>query len=132
MKYGFRICYHKEIGLCEPLKDFLDSKVEHFCSEDSYKERTKSAAFCRRGILGMCLDENFKTSSKPNVIYTFKRLSRNRRIFGVVPLSKIDFDHSVLNQCMCAEHRGGERVNLIKPYDEEDYITYFETGEIKG
>lgn len=31
-----------------------------------------------------------------------------------------------------SSHNGGKRVNLKTPYNKEDYITFFETGEIKG
>lgn len=133
MKQGFRICFHNSIPLSKELKEFLEGKVEHFCSENSYKERAKSAAFYRRGILGLTLGADFKTrsSNKGDIVYTFKRLSRNRRIFGVVPINELDGDID-LNQCMCAEHRGGQRVNLKNKYNESGYTTYFEIGDIKG
>ena len=134
MKYGFKICFHKSISYNKELKEFLDGKVEHFTSEESYKCRRKSGAFYRRGIFGFSLSDKFKSpSSQEEIKYTFKRLSRNRRVFGVVPIDQLKSENKLdLNQCMCAEHRGGQRVNLIVPYNDNNYITYFETGTIKG
>ena len=117
--------------MSQELQEFLSNYVTRFTSPGSYKMRRTSAAFYRRGILGYCVDENFKATK--NIKYTFKRLSKKRRIFGLVPIEQLDFqDESNLDQCMCAEHRGGQRVNLKTPYNEDDYITFFETGMIKG
>jgi hypothetical protein len=123
MNYGFRIVYHKDIPWTKEVKEFLDERVKHFTSPGSYKQRMDSAAFFRRGILGLCMNNE----------YTFKRLSRNRRIFGLVPISELKSREPIkLDQCMCAIHRGGQKVILKKPYNEQDYTTFFETGKIKG
>lgn len=135
MQYGFRIVFHKSIPFNEELKKFLDKEKEYFCSENSYKCRRDSAAFFRRGLFGYGLTEKFTSNSKDGeIIYTFKRLSKSRRIFGVIPVRELVHKNPPLelNQCMCAIHRGGQRVNLKTPYKEEDYITYFEVGEIKS
>jgi len=134
MKYGFRICFHKSISYNEDLKGFLDHQVEYFTSPDSYKCRKKSSAFYRRGVFGRALTGEFKMGYRSKEIqYTFKRLSRNRRVFGVVPLGELDsLDTLDLNQCICGEHMGGQRVNLKTPYNSDNYINYFETGIIKG
>ena len=134
MKYGFRITYHKSIPHSQKLLDFLETWKNRFCSPDSYKCRADSGAFCRRGLLGFAVGPNFQTNQDDPIIYTFKRLSSKRRIFGLVPISLLVPKNPPINlqQCMCAIHRGGQRVNLAVPYDENDYETYFETGDIKG
>ena len=133
MKFGFRITYHKSIPYSKELLYFLESQKTQFCSPDSYKCRTDSGAFFRRGLLGLAVGSDFQINQNP-VIYTFKRLSRNRRVFGLVPISLLVPKNPPINleQCMCAIHRGGQRVNLAVPYNESDYETYFETGNIKG
>lgn len=134
MKFGFRITYHKSIPQSQNLLDFLEEWKNRFCSPESYKCRTDSGAFFRRGLLGLAVGPNFETNHDDPIIYTFKRLSRNRRVFGLVPISLLVPKNPPidLEQCMCAIHRGGQRVNLAVPYNENDYQTYFEIGDIKG
>lgn len=134
MKFGFKIVFDKDIPFSPELQEFLKEKLEHFSSKDSYKVGyANSSSFYKRGIFGLPLNEEFKIASK-DVKYTFKRLVRNRRIFGVVPVDQlIGVNGPInLNQCMCAQHMGGQRVTLKKPYSEEDYITFATVGEIKG
>jgi|LakMenEpi03Aug12_release.lakeMendotaPanAssembly.Ray.scaffolds.fasta_scaffold541897_2 hypothetical protein len=133
MNRGFRIVYHNSIPLKPELFNFLDQQKDQFCSENSYKCRKDSSAYYRRGLFGYGLDANFETRQEP--IYTFKRLSRHRRIFGIVPVSILVPTNSPLittDFCRCAIHLGGQRVNLSVAYNESDYVTYFETGQIRG
>lgn len=132
MKHGFKIVYHKSIEKTPELEQFLKKKKDQFCSANSYKCRADSAAFYRRGLLGYGLNEKF--TSNGDIVFTFKRLSKGRRIFGIVPIQELVPKNPPLklNQCMCGIHRGGQRVNLATPYKDEDYIVFFETGEIKG
>lgn len=130
MKYGFRIVYHKDIPLEDLgiIKSWLEDKVVMFTSEKSYKVGyNNSHSFYRRGIFGLLLN-------KPKNKYTFRRLSKNRRIFGIVPIDKLQGikEEISLNMCMCADHLGGIRVKLKKKFNENDWITFYETGEIKG
>ncbi len=129
MNYGFRLVYHKDIEWTKELEAYMVKKINAFTSEGSYKERHKSGAYYRRGIFGKGLNVNFE--ERGSIIYTFKRLVTTKRIFGIVPLDNLVGDVD-LNQCMCAEHRGGQKVTLDTPYSEDKYITVFETGEIKG
>jgi len=83
-------------------------------------------SFYRRRVVGHVFDDDKKL--------TFRRLSNNRRIFGVVPVSILSYrDGSEINtnQCYCPSCLGGGIVKM-KPYEEDDYITYCEHGEIKG
>lgn len=132
MKHGFRIVYHNSITPDAELISFLEKQKAQFCSDDSYKCRQDSGAFYRRGLFGLGLNANFKWNG--DIVYTFKRLSKNRRIFGLVPISELIAKSPPLklDQCMCAVHRGGQRVILRTPYDEQNYVTFYETGDIKG
>ena len=137
MNYGFKIVYHKSIKWSKELEAFLLSKINHFCSEGSYKCRRDSKAYYRRNIFGLGLTKDFKISDTKNnpIIYTFKRLTSSKRIFGIVPIDEIERKDSkplVMNECMCAIHRGGQKVKLKERYRDEDYVLAFQTGKIKG
>lgn len=135
MNYGFRIVYHKDIKWCKKLESFMLNRINHFCSKESYKCRTDSKAFYRRNLFGIGLNEDFETSSSKPIIYTFKRLTRSKRIFGIIPISKVerkDGKPLELNICMCAVHRGGQKVKLKKKYTNQDFNIIFETGKISG
>lgn len=127
MKHGFRLIYHKDIAK-EDISyclEFLSKKIKDF--QNGYGCRRLSGAFFRRGVLGLTIDKDCK--------YTFKRLCKHRRIFGIVPirlLKRVDMQPIELNNCMCAMHRGGQRVKLIYGFIESDYIIFYEEGEIKG
>ncbi len=137
MNYGFRLVYDKDIPAedMEDVLDMLSAKKEHFTGENSYKVGwTSSHSFYRRGIFGLRVQPKGGSYSSP-AKYTFKRLTKGRRIFGVVPVDKLErLDNQEIEQdnCICADHRGGQRVRLKSGFREADYVTYFETGEIKG
>lgn len=130
MKIGYRILIHKSIPqewmnyalkACDRFKQLADS-------EEGWKTRRDSCAFYRRGVLGYSL---------PYIdpVITFKRLVKNRRIFGVVPIQMLerkDGEPLELDRCMCGVHRGGVRVNLKGGFIENDYNLYIENGDIKG
>ena len=129
MKMGFRLVYHKEI----PKKDlkyvleYLEAQRLQFSSKQSYKVGyTNSHSHYRQGIMGLRLLENYS--------YTFKRLVKNRRIFGVVPVSLLEGKNEQLrlDGCICSLHGGGQKVKLKTPFNESDWITYCELGDIKG
>lgn len=130
---GFRLVYHSSIPETDNLFKFLESQKAYFCSENSYKCRRDYGAYFRRGLFGFGIAEDFSTTYGKPIVYTFKRLSRGRRIFGIVPVSLlVGRTELKLDQCPCAIHRGGQRVTLSAPYSESDYKTYFEVGKIKG
>lgn len=130
MNFGFRLCYYKEIpqedvGKC--LK-YLHEIEGLFNTEESYKVGySKSGSLFRRGNFGVIVDE-------PENKYCFRRLIKNRRIFGVVPISLLEGKNGPINlkQCSCGEHRAGQKVKLKIRFNENDYITVFEVGKIKG
>ena len=130
VKTGYRILIHKDIP--NEWMEYATQACERFRklaeSPDGYKCRRDSAAFYRRGILGYSLP-----SIDPKI--TFKRLVKNRPIFGAVPISLLETTSGEvpeLDRCMCAIHRGGVRVRLINGFIEGDYDMYDEKGEIKG
>lgn len=95
---------------------------------------SNSSSFYRRGILGFSL---FNDSEHPlKNKYFFKRLTKNRRIFGVIPINElIDKNTNQIpdtNMCMCAIHLGGIKVKLKKDFNENDYSIFFQIGEIRG
>lgn len=130
MKRGFRLVLHKDIPeadrkLC---LDYLQNDIlPWFSSDDSYKCRAESGAFFRRGKLGLTLGEGDK--------YAFRRLVKNRRIFGIMPVDKLerkDGEPIEVRQCMCGIHRAGQMVNIVGGFNESDFEVIHEVGEIKG
>ncbi len=136
MKRGYRLCYYKNIPTedIEKIIHYFTSSwngvhaggiKEWFSSKNSYKCRTKSGAFFRRGNFGLLLDDEK---------YVFRRLSHNRRVFGVCPIDILEGKNEPINtnQCMCGEHRAGQKVRIKGGFKESDFVTYYEEGEIKG
>jgi len=123
MKHSFKIVYHKSIPF-EEIKGFLEGKKEHFLSPGSYKTGGWGhLSFYRRGIFGLSL-QGCRYSSQ-----TFKRLVANKRIFGVIPVTMLerkDGKKLETDGCMCAIHRGGQRVNIIGGFKPEDYKTFYD------
>lgn len=131
MKRGFRVLIHKRVP-----NEYADAAVyacQNFVtmgeSEKSYRRRGQSSrSFYQRGILGL---EIQNTNRK----LVFRRLVKNRRIFGVVPVEELEMlDGSPVNNtgCMCSHDNGGKRVRLKNGFNEQDFTLYYETGEIKG
>jgi hypothetical protein len=124
MDFGFRIVYHKEVQKNDELIEFLDNKIKLMNTENSYKWGYTPSPFRRRGIGFHVVIKGKKCR--------FKRLSTKRRIFGVVPCVYLNEFEDHLNKCGCAKCLGEETVTMRRPYSEEDYMTYFEVGKIKG
>lgn len=130
MKHGFKILIHKDIP-DEHMKDAIritNDFMYQAISENGYKVGRRSCQFYARGVLGYSVPQK-----DPKI--TFKRLVKNRRIFGVVPidlLEAVDGKPLPLDDCMCTDHRGGVRVRLIDGFNEDDYRLYYEEGDIKG
>jgi hypothetical protein len=129
-KTGYRLLIHRDIP--EDCAEYVKRACEHFLSQadtlDGWKCRRISRAFYRRGILGFSLPP-----IEPKI--TIRRLVKNRRIFGVVPidiLEKVDGTPLELDRCMCAKHRGGTKVRIKGGFKEEDYDLYREVGDIRG
>lgn len=132
MNRGFRILIHKDVEKTDWVMKFLEDQKKLFRSERSYK-RGYGPSFYNRGVFGLGFGE--KGSCSGPILYTFRRVVRNRRIFGVVPvkiLERKDGEPVELDQCMCPQHRGGQKVCLKGGFNEDDYEVWFETGEIKG
>lgn len=82
-------------------------------------------SYLRRGRFGYLLD------TKQNDL-TFRRISRNKRIFAVVHVSTL-LDKETgkpvnLDRCMCPHHLGGTKV---KWKNEPEFFTHFKTDGIK-
>ena len=127
MKTGFRLVYHKDIPehLVPLAKELLKSQLKTMI--DGYKTGGKaSRSFYKRGILGYC----YKDTD-----LVFRRLSTNRRIFGIVHKDQLEGINGEIewNQCICSLHLGGTKVKMKDgPYSEDKYITWAEIGDIKG
>lgn len=126
MKHGFRLLIHKSLSAEEKVKAvevfnswFIKTKGDYSCRRDSH-------AYMRRNLLGYSPD---------NTNFTVRRMSTVRRIFAAVPLDKLERVDGLpleMNQCICAMHKGGQRVRLKQPLVESEYEIFHEEGDIKG
>lgn len=65
------------------------------------------------------------------------RMCKNRRIFGILPISLLETKdgsklEDISTMCMCEGHSGGQKVKLKTGFNEDEYVTLYEIGEIKG
>ena len=132
MKMGYRICIQKhlskeqkDIGI-EYIEDFIKEVGAHGGSyANAYRTQGGWKSWFRRGTLGLSPP---KLSKKG---LTLRRLSNNRRIFGIQSLDSLKIngiDES--DGCYCPIHRGSIKVKSLKMLDDFDII--YEEGEIKG
>ena len=87
--------------------------------------------YFNRGILGVTLDDMPSFAFNDSSL-VFRRISRNRRIFGVVhvdTLERTDGEPILIAQCRCPQHRGGQKVRFNTRPEMESVFTW---GEIKG
>ncbi len=93
--------------------------------------KSDQKTYYNRGSFGRWLDDEDSFTLK-NTNLVFRRLSRNRRIFGIVHVSyleRVDGANIEINQCRCPAHRGGQKVKFkTRPAME----TVFTWGDIKG
>lgn len=85
----------------------------------------------QRGVFGYSIRGERNSSEVNYTELVFRRISRNRRIFGIVTPDRLRTKQGEkvnLNQCICKRHLGGERVDML----ETDTYIYHEEGEIKG
>lgn len=125
----FVLLYHKTIPTQDlpRILDFLQQEKEQFLGENSYKRGGRSSgSFYKRGILGLLVD-GFKSGVIPK--YTFRRLSKHRRWFGVIPITLLerkDGQPIKLNQCHCAIHAGGQKCRIIGGLQDNDWVVYYD------
>lgn len=87
--------------------------------------------YYNRGAFGIWLDGE-KSFTPDDSGLVFRRISRNRRVFGVVhvdTLERIDGEEIKIAQCMCPQHRGGQKVRFK---ERPAMDTVFTWGDIKG
>lgn len=145
--FGYRTCIHNSLIGSEyeqRCREECDFFTELACRGWSYNDRGKwlqrqksygsgyKPNWYRRGVLGHVLRIN-----QIEIPVTFKRLSKNRRIFGCVPIDLlVDLDGNPITMenkgCRCPEHAGATRCRMIEPYDETNYTTISEGGFLKG
>ena len=122
MNYGFTLYIHKDLTTEEKVEAAKLLDMFFLNTNGKYGCRTLSGAYMRRGILGY-------NNGQTDVV--IRRMVSTRRIFAAIPKALIDKHNKVeWNQCMCAEHRGGQRVNV--PFIVADYDLYFQDGVDKG
>lgn len=131
MKRGFQILLHKDIPAkyIDAAKAECDRFIVIASSEKGYRTGGQnSSSFYQRGILG-------REVSNTERSIVFRRLVKNRRVFGIVPVSSLvnqDGSDVKLEHCMCSYHDGGKRVRFKDGFKQQDFVQYYETGDIKG
>lgn len=148
MKNGYRLVYHKSISGEDKrnAEEFLLDFIEKVNKEGSYAK-----AFRTHGGWNSCLrwksfglpvsdfkNQNYYCVSEKLIL---RRLSKNRRIFGVVPRDLVfslngyacstQYKRCICPKCTMA-WTSGKGFGMGEPYKDSDYITFYESGEIKG
>lgn len=140
-KLGFRLSIHKDVpqDLVTACEKFLHQIISHPLEERYFCRRHSSRAFYRRGFLGMTIglgeDGVMRMDYRKDAKLVFRRISRGRRIYAIMPidqLERIDGQPIDLDNCVCADHRGGQRVRIKGGFQEDDFRTYYEIGQIRG
>lgn len=135
MNKGFRIEIERGLSAEEKAlaREYADNwamkVIENNCS---WRAQTKGGwlSYLRRGTFGHWVN-GIQTSKSPEEL-VFRRISKSKRIFGIMRASHLrHLDGSEINtkQCMCPRHLGGTRVTVPNPPEMKQFIEY---GEIKG
>jgi hypothetical protein len=138
MNYGFRIAIHKDVpgDLMEEARKRCDS----FLKLASHREKRYGETWVRPGSYASGYLPSFYNRGIIGFVFadkklTFRRISKNRRIFAVVPIDMVknkDGSELDLHYCVCPCCVNGMKKVTMKPYDEKDYNTFIEVGDIKG
>ena len=134
MKHGFKLLLHNDLNSdqIQRAKELFDL---FFINTNGYYGTGgwASHSYWKRGILGRVSSpsrcaNNINTHDYDMCI---RRMSKHRRIFAAIPRTLVDRYNEVdWDQCMCSLHLGGTKIKI--PFDEKDYVCYFEIGDIKG
>jgi hypothetical protein len=135
MKQGYEV--QVQANLPTPLKE----EAKRWATEWAFNHKdgyglgkvagSNRKTYYNRGSFGIWLDER-KDFAATDSGLVFKRISRNRRVFGVVhvdTLERTDGQEIVISQCMCPQHRGGQKVKFKERPQMETVFTW---GDIKG
>lgn len=143
MKNGFRLVYHKSLKGEDraDAEDELNDFVLALNGSHKYAERFNCkgghASALRWKALGYPV--NWCRGAHDKMV--LRRLSKNRRIFGVVPRSLVFSlnDNTCSTRytgCVCPKcpwhWTGYKGFTMAEPYKDSDYIIFYESGEIKG
>ena len=125
MKHGFRLVMYNSLD-----RDQIERAIKIFDSmfidTEGHYGNGGWRSYWRRWRLGYP-----SQNSEKQYDMVIRRAVNNRRIFAAQPRTLVDEFNTVnWNQCMCPTCLGSEQVKI--PFVEEDYTTYYETGEIKG
>ena len=135
MKQGYEICVQTDLSPLLKIEAIKWAQTWGNNHKDGYGLGKTCGSgrrtYYNRGSFGIWLDEE-NSFTPTNSCLVFRRISRNRRIFGVVHVDTLErTDGSVIEiaQCRCPQHRGGQRVRFKeRPIME----TVFTWGDIKG
>ena len=132
MKEGFQIEIQKDITDDElsAAKQFANEFISRTCRNYMVFHlggRTGGfRSYLRRGRFGYLI------SKETGLV--FRRITRNKRIFGIVKYTELSDKETnrlpKMNMCMCPKHRGGLKVRWANKKPET--FVYARVGEIKG
>jgi len=129
MALGYRIMMQSDFSNIELelAKKYCDAFINTVAQNDGYWNKLTRAGWgdvaYGRGLLGDQVDRDGE-------LY-FRRISRGKRIFGVVrknTLERLD-GQPIEKKCRCKKCGGGQRVRFIQ---KPEMTVYYETGIIKG
>ena len=139
MKSGFSLVYHQDVAK-DVAVEILKSMIGYML--DGYNKRCGGGRTSpyRRGVLGTMYKPdggaaNHTRKLKLNETITFRRLSKNRRVFGLVPVRLLETKDGAAvdtDGCFCPTCLGSQQCRLREGFKEDEFIHYSTIGEIKG
>lgn len=145
MKKGLEIRIQKDISKEDKVKikkwlniHFLSNVLSNDCQWNHLTRGGHGGWGLKRGTLGYMFDKMYREEfpgGYEDGKYTFRRISRNKRIFGVVKLEDLEFIDEPYDQkknaCICSQCNGDKRVKMNLD-NNEDFETYCTIGETEG
>ena len=126
MKYGYRLVIHNSIKDNQIAIEKMQRFLHIFSSKNSYKYGWHSP-FKRNGV-GVSYRKDWSMTYDNDGEFVFKRVSKNRRIFAMVPRNLVEGELHRPCSHLCSDGKAKLKVG----YEDENYTTFAEVGDIKG
>lgn len=111
--------------------DFIKRTIEHKMSyAKAYRTRSGTSSYLKRNVLG------YTWGGLKEAGLTLRRISKNRRSFGIVKLEdlyipELKIRGHELKECMCPKYHGGGR-RVVMNIHVDDFVLFAKIGKVKG
>lgn len=147
-KNGFRLVYHKSISDKDKpiVEDFLLDFIEKTAKcNGSYAKAFRTnggwVSHLRWKALGLPVNQSRGDNYCVNDKLILRRLSKNRRIFGVVPRDLVfslngfacstQYKNCICLKCTMA-WTSNKGFTMNEPFKDDNYVVFYDSGDIKG